>query len=485
MNTSRKNFFEYLAVTAVLFTFFAYFSVRIWDIDFWWHIAAGREMVASGAIPSQDPFGVYDAANNWGQTVLRGQWLGQVLLYAIYRAFDFDGIIIFRALVLTLSLGVVYWRCCLLQVGLPWRFGLLALTGLAVLSHTGERPQLFSFLALSLLCLLLDGYARTSKRWLLYCVPAVFLFWANSHGAVIFGEVVLLLFAAGHCLQRRSTDHPLSASERKLWLVIVGLSLLALVIAPNGLTTLKYIAFSENRLVRDRMSEYTPPWSLWPATQYYWAFFVVALLSLGKFFNRDGMRYLLLILPAALLSVTAYRYIPMFALLAAPYIALGWGKLLPRLHLSSGVMNAVAIVLATASLGYGIQQGRVWQHGVQEDKYPAAAMTYIQQHHLSGKVFNTMTWGGYLTWHLAPAITVFLDGRVLDPSRIEPYTHILWMTAAGQQFFEQGNFDLVLIPPGNVFTKEAYPLVNYLLNRPDWRLIQQDANTYFFARVTM
>jgi hypothetical protein len=71
---------------------------------------------------------------------------------------------------------------------------------------------------------------------------------------------------------------------------------------------------------------------------------------------------------------------------------------------------------------------------------------------------------------------------MLDPTRIVPYTHILWTTPDGQRFFEQENFDLALVPYGNVFTGEHYPLVAFLQNHPDWQAVYQDATGYLFVR---
>ena len=70
----ERKYLEYLALAALLTTFFGFFAVKVWDIDFWWHIAAGRDVLEKGAIPSVDPFGVYDAGNVWGQTILKSQW---------------------------------------------------------------------------------------------------------------------------------------------------------------------------------------------------------------------------------------------------------------------------------------------------------------------------------------------------------------------------------------------------------------------------
>lgn len=482
LNTRYQRYLEYLAVTALLLTFLGYFAVRIWDIDFWWHLAAGREIIAAGAIPGQDPFGVYDAASNWGQTVLKSQWLGQVLLYSIYRYLGFDGIIFFRAAMLTACLGIVYWRCRILRVQPLPTMITLALAGLAILSHTGERPQLFSFLYLSLAFLLLDVHVQTARRWPLYLVPPLFFLWANSHGGVIYGEAMLCLFAAAYLLENRLLADNSAVRQTRLIFLVAGLSIAALLIAPSGLATLKYLAFPENRQIRERMSEYLSPWSLWPATLYFWVFFSVAIVSLAGFFSKAHLKQGILVGAAALISLTAYRYIPLFVLLASPYIAASLGRLLRRVQPPTTAVALTVLVVALSFLAYGYKHDRVFQHGIMANKYPVAETALIKENNLTGRIFNTMNWGGYLTWNLSPAVTVFLDGRVLDPNRIEAYTNILWMTPEGRVFFDQANFDLVLLPPGNAFTGESYPLVAYLLNNSDWRTLYRSNAGYLFMR---
>ncbi len=483
MNINRNHrHLEFMAAALLLVTFFAYFAVRIWDIDFWWHIAAGREIVAAGAIPSRDPFGVYDAANNWGQTVLKSQWLGQVLLFWIYRFLGLDGIIYFRAALLTACLGIVYWRCRIANAGLMPTMLILALAGIVISTHTGERPQLFSFAYLSLTFLLIDLHLQTTRDWPLYLLPPLFLVWANSHGGVVYGEAMLVLFGGSRLLERMIGDGTRTLVPDKKILFVIGLCIAALLIAPNGLTTLKYIAFPENQLIRDRMSEYMSPWSLWPETIYYWIFFGICIISLPGFFNRAYFKQGILVVSAALISLTAYRYIPLFILLAAPYIASSIGRIFRRIQVPQTAVSMIVIAASLLFLVYGFKQNRVFQHGIMESKFPVAETALIKANHLTGRMFNTMNWGGYLTWNLSPAVTVFLDGRVLDPNRIEAYSNILWLTPEGRQFLEQESFDLVLIPPGNSFTGERYPLVDYLLNSPDWKIVYQSSSGYLFAR---
>jgi hypothetical protein len=484
----RKYYLEYLALVALLITFFGFFAVKVWDIDFWWHIASGRNILENGAIPSVDPFGVYDAANVWGQTVLKSQWLGQVLLYSVYRWFDVDGVILFRAGVLSLCLAIVYLRCRLAATASLFSFAMTALAGLAILQHTGERPQLFSFLYLSLIFLLLDGFMHSGRRWLIYCIPLVMLVWSNTHAGAVLGVVALGLFGTGHVLENRWSGERFNTPQLSLLFMIMCLSAVALVCTPNGLATIMRIIFVENIFfvegnpLRDRVSEYAYPWSLWPATLYYWVFIGVTLVSLPGFFNKTYLKQGIVVFAIGMISLTGYRYIPLFVLLAAPYVAASLNRMLSRIKPPDIAVNLFVLVVALAFLGYGFKQERVFQHGMQEGRFPVGAVAFIKANKLGGKMFNTMNWGGYLIWQLPGTATVFIDGRILDPRRLVPYTHILWMTPEGKLFFEQANFDLVLVPNGNAFSGERYPIVAYLQNHTGWQVVYQDKAGYLFAR---
>jgi len=479
---NKRSYLENLALAALLLTFFGNFAVKVWDIDFWWHIAAGRNILESGTIPSKDPFGVYDADSVLGQTILKSQWLGQVMLYEVFRWFDLDGIIFFRAGLLTLCLAIVYLRCRLAGTASLYGFGITALAGMAILHHTGERPQLFSFLFMALIFLLLDLFNANGRRWQLYCIPLVMLLWSNTHGGAVLGMVALGLFGAVYILENRFACGRFNTHENRQMLFVVSLSAVVLLLAPNGFSTLEHIVALESNPIRDRTSEYASPLVMWQAAMLYWVFIGVALLSLPGYINRTSWKQGTLVFVMGIVSLTGYRYIPFFVLLAAPYVAASLERLLRRYKPYASIVNLSVLLIALSLLGYGLKQGRVFQHGMAENKFPAGAVAFIKANKLGGKIFNTMNWGGYLIWNLTGTITVFTDGRMLDTTRIIPYTHILWMTPEGRRFFEQEGFDLALVPYGNIFTGEHYPLVEYLRNNPDWLTAYQDATGYLFVR---
>ena len=479
---NKRNQLEYITIVALLVTFFGYFAVKVWDIDFWWHIAAGRNILERGEIPNTDPFSVYDADNVWGQTILKSQWLGQVILYSVFNWLDLDGIIYLRAGVLTLCLYIVYLRCRLFGTASLYSLAITALAGMSILQHTGERPQLFSFLYSSLIFLLIDGFVRKGNRWLLYCIPLVMLLWSNTHGGAVLGEVALSLFGAVYIAESRLASGRFNTPEIRLMLWIVFLSGLALILSPNGLTTFKHIIALESNPIRNRTSEYASPLEIWRAALPYWVFFCIALLSIPGLFGSKQLKQGAVVIVLGIVSLTGYRYIPFFILISAPYVAASLQHLLRRIKPNEVAVNLTMLLIAVMFLGYGFKHEKVFQHGVVENKFPAGAVEFMKANKLVGKTFNTMNWGGYLIWNLNGAINVFVDGRMLDPARIVPYTHILWVTKEGQHFFQQGDFDLALVPYGNMFTGERYPLVNYLQSRPDWLTAYRDETGYLFVR---
>ena len=478
----KRDTSEYWALVSVLIAFFGFFSVRVWDIDFWWHLAAGKYILESVSIPSVDPFGVYDASSVWGQTVLKSQWLGQVMLYSIYRFFDIDGIILFRAAILTACLFTVYWRCRIAGTGAVFALPLVALSGLAILMHTGERPQLFSFLYCSLIFLLLDMYIISGRKWALYFVPLVMLLWSNTHGGAFLGEVALSLFGAGFIAENTLREKHFSWSGNGPMLVVVAMGATALLLTPNGTTTFRYLVELQNNPIRAQTSEYASNWVLWPVTMYYWAFFGVAFISLYGLFNRAFIKQGMVVFIIGAISMTGFRFIPFFVLISAPYVAASLNRMLANIQFPSRQMNALLFIVACVCLVIGVRQHRVFQFGIQEQRFPVGAANFIEANRLGGRTFTSMNWGGYLIWKLGDRVSVFVDGRLLDPGRIAPYTNILWTTPEGLQYFRQAGFDMVLVPPSNTFDAERYPLIAYLSEQPEWQAVYQDRESYLFVR---
>jgi hypothetical protein len=469
----------------LLLAFAGLFAQPLWDSDFWWHVAAGRIVANDLTLPQGDPFGVFEASGVRVDTVLRGQWLGQLALYFVFDRFGVDGVIVFRTALLVACLAAVYLRCLRLGAGAPLALLMLLISGATLVLFTGERPQLLSFLLGSLALLLLDEYRVGGRRQALLAVPLVVLVWANTHGAMLLGGLVLALHAAGELLRARLAPGARPGPDRALVLAAT-VAVACTLLSPNGIQTHLYLLQLEGSELQQRTSEYVSPLLAWKQLQmplpFYWTLLLLALATLPECLRRARFGDALVVMALGAISLGGLRYVPFFVLLASPYVALAARQQLERLKAPPQLAWALAVIAGGAVLLARPGPGGFFERGLAPRRFPEAAIAALEESGARGRVFSSLEWGGFVLWHLQPEVVPFVDGRMLDPRKLVPYTHILWTTPEGIAFFSRGRFDFVLIPRANRFSGETYPLNGYLLGHPGWRVLHEDELGYLFAR---
>lgn len=469
-----------------------YFAIPLWDSDFWWHIASGREIVQNG-IPSVDPFGVFaatDAVRN--DTVLKGQWLGQVVLYGLFDVGGVNTVIAFRVLVLLTCLGLVLWRSRLLAAGPLVLWPVLAVVALLATNFGGERPQLLSFLFASLFFTVLDYVEHSvdkagARRWLML-LPVITILWANSHGGVLLAVALLGLWSVLKLL-----DAQCSRQEKVHWWLATFAVVLASLATPNGIQTYLYLFDLEGSVLQTRTSEYISAFQLYTLGHVWLQFWVavyylLALLAAIMFVRQRRWIPLALLVFLGAISISSFRYFIFFLIIAAPYVVSGLQGLVRQWPLNKPrnmmMGHGLVIVLLLALLLVGLMRGNMFRGGFLEQKYPVAMADFVANNHLQGRSFNNMEWGGYLLWRLSPQVKMYIDGRMLDQTRFPPYTNILWATPPGVQEFERENFQLVMMPYHGRYDPQRYKLIDYLRTRPEWQLVYRDAKGVVFKRNT-
>lgn len=457
-------------------------AVPVWDSDFWWHLASGRWIWQAGALPTSDPFGVFGAANPVrSETVLRGQWLGQLLLYGLYQLGGTTAIVALRVGLLLASLLLAYDRMRRSAVPPLLALAMLALAGLCLQAYTGERPQLLSIFLASL-CFWLADAARTRPR-LCLALPPLGLLWANIHGGVVLGSLLIALLAAGMWWQSRR-GAPAERHAARWLLAAAALFGAATLLTPNGLAAYAYILDLQGSELQARTTEYVSAFKLWQLGQWQLQAWVGAVLLLAVagaagLLRRDPGKALLVLLLAAL-SVESFRYLVFLLVVGMPYAAAGLARLLavlPPLAARLRLAAACGLVLATLLVLLAQHAGRP-RGGIDAQRYPVALAPAAGT--LAGPGFNYMNWGGYLLWH-APALVPYIDGRMLEDARLIPYTHMLWVSPQGRLWFEQAGFGWVLIPYFDQHG-EVYALNHYLVSHPQWQLQAQSGNERLYVR---
>ncbi|HPL29390.1 MAG TPA: hypothetical protein PLG21_15175, partial [Anaerolineae bacterium] len=385
------------------------------DPDLWWHMATGRHIVADGRIPAFDVFSFTASSHRW----VTHEWLSDLLLYGGYQLVGLVGLGLFFTLVITAAFALVYLRCR----SKPVLAGCAVLLAALAASPTyGVRPQMFSLLFASLFLYILESTAGGGRRvWLLLPLTLV---WANLHSGFVAGLAIIGVAAVGEELEWLAGAGRLGGLPHRGWLaprarqlVLVALACLAAsLVTPNGVAAVAFpFGTLSNTPIQASIQEWASPnfhQSLaWPLG----AFWLALLGVLAASRRRLEATQLLLLVGASLATMYSMRHAVFLALVGAPLLAERAGELWPRPERAARPASRLAqqalwvvLGLLVVAAGWRIRLAAQRSAAAERELYPSAALAYMREHGIDGRVFNAYHWGGYLIWQ---GHQVFIDGR--------------------------------------------------------------------------
>lgn len=104
---NRHRGLEWALLAGIFALLAVYVSRSIWNIDVFWHIAAGRAFLEHGGIPSTDIFSAIEPDRTW----VTFQWGYQVWVYLLDEAGGLGLVRAMHAGVMFLSFGLFWWGC--------------------------------------------------------------------------------------------------------------------------------------------------------------------------------------------------------------------------------------------------------------------------------------------------------------------------------------------------------------------------------------
>jgi tetratricopeptide (TPR) repeat protein len=445
--TSKIN--ALLGWTAVLIGAGSWFHPAVAGSDLWWHLASGREILQTGGIPPVDSFSHTAAGEIW----TNHEWLWEVLYWGVYRLHP-DAVACLNFGVVLSVFGMAAWVARRVSGSL---FAAGAATWLAAAaSHwfLDIRPHVFSLLFVGILLV------TRERRWAPWLWPPLFLVWANLHSGFVFGLGLVGL----HVLFRTwevSRPRGRLVIPRAEWIGLAAASLIMLA-NPYGWRILEYPAAYLDSSSRFRtLIEWHPPgFGLDPRGFEGRFIYLLGAVALGVPRGLRRAPYLVALAGVAcLMALTARRFIPLFAVTAAPVAALGIAVVAEQARARLSVLGrpaahtglAAGAVLVGALLWYNVrffpQPLYRWTQG---ELYPAGAIQYL--HVLPDppkRLLNLYNWGGYVMLH-APEIPVFIDGRantVYGERIYNEYGRVYGAGPGYETILRKHQVDGVLAPP--------------------------------------
>lgn len=363
--------------------------------DTWWQLRAGQDIWHAHSVVLRDVY----SHTAYGAFWPNHEWLAEAIFYALYRAGGLAVLTLFAA-ALIVGGWAVSWR--LATGAIRERFLWVALALIPSSLWWEPRPHAFSLLFIITTVALI---ARRRLWWL----PPVFLVWANCHGGVLLGFVVL-----GAGLGAQTLLAP--RGWRRAVLVFL-VCMAAATITPLGLSFWSEIPKSLARIHLYPLDEWRRPGLTDLRMLPFWIIAAAFGYGLARNWRRlsratpqEAALYAcaLALLPMA---VSAIRNVGPFLMIACPAVTY-----LIRMRKAPAVAPAERPLLnlaiaATAAIAVAATLAWAYTNRIPRLRWapvPAGALAALSQ--CPDNLYNRYDEGGFLLW-FAQGRRVFMDGR--------------------------------------------------------------------------
>jgi hypothetical protein len=372
---------------------------------------------------------------------------------------------------------------------------LIIIAMMGMVANWTPRPQLLSFLLLAGLDYFLYRHINF-KRQPLWILVLSFALWGNLHGGFIWGVLLLFATLAGEIFNNLSNNQPkLNYSEIGNLGIWSALAVLAVSINPNGVSLWK-LPFQQVDVSLAIQEWLSPNFHQLYAHPSLWLLFLLIFglgfaekrISFTDLFKGLGFAYLFFFAQRNLVAYTIIilpiveRFLsPALANLA---IAPGMQKMQSRFaHFSSrgqipgkitAMINILLVGLFAALLlvySFVISLPKYMAH-----KVPVQATAWIKENQPQGPIFNSYTWGGYLTWQLRD-YPVFIDGRadLYGNEIIQEWLEISEGTEKGLALLESHQINLIFLEPYHALLGKLDP--------QEWVKVYADPQIVIYQRI--
>lgn len=405
MKLLHKNNIEYL-IYILLILWVALFIIRPTDIgtgDLGRHIKNG-EIIMQAFSNTEWPSGIF-YTNFYSYThpdfpFTNHHWASGLIFYIIFNLFGIVGLQVILFTIILATITIIFYlaiRNSNLYIATTIIF---FMTPILTARHD-LRPEIFSYLFLAILLLVIDTYRKKHNTKVLYALPLLFFLWANIHIYFIFGFFILavLLF------QEKS---------KKLTYFCLA-SILTACINPFGPKLLIY-PFTIFGNYGISVKEAAPILKAIPGMRHGEAliFFVsqatIALVLIYRYTKKKTIsKYdFILSLVFSVLAWIMIRNITMYSIVIVPILSFFLYEYISK---EKRYIFSIAIICLSLIISWPriIPSLNVMYLGIIKNTDEAA--NFIIKNNISGPLLNDFNSGGYAELYLFPKLKLFIDNR--------------------------------------------------------------------------
>ena len=454
------------------------------DADMWWHLRAGQDMWQSKSILLTDTFSYTRAGQPW----VNAFWISEIIFYLLYRLGGFFSLTVLVALTGAVTFYFLFRRMEGNKFVNAFVIILATVTAAPIWS---PRPQIFSFLILALLDGWLLNQIQKNEKHSLWILVPVFAFWANIHGGWIWGFLLLAAYIVGTALNNLSKENRFAPANWKFllhlmfWSLIAGL---AIGLNPNGISIWR-LPFTTATVSMQIQEWASPDFHQMEFQPLLWMLFLLIITAvLAK--PKTNWASLLKITGFAYLTFVSERNIAVFAIIAAPTLAEWTNSAIENIKADLSIhLDKEAAPLFSEKINMTFNTallvvigltafGRAYLVSIPTEvnkNVPVGAVEWLKENQVSGHLFNSYNWGGYLAWSL-PQSPVFIDGRadLYGNELINDWWNVVDGTPQGFAILDQWKVQTILLEP-------TWPIIK-LLPSAGWQEVYRDNISVIFVR---
>ncbi len=444
-----KNKAKYILIfLTFLFVFGMNLHFKDINHDIWMHIKTGEIIWNEKGLPENDVFSFTAQDNKW----VFHEWLAQLIFYFFYKTFGIQSLIVLKAVVVTITLFLLYR---LIDKNNRYLSMLaISLIAIGIRYHSFIRPHIFGWFFLVLTIYLI-------KKKKLIVLPLILIVWTNMHPSSILGFFIIALYMIKFYI-----------IDRKNKFIYCSIAcLFSLIISPLGLGIFKIINQSGIPIIKE--------WK--PFTYqsiYFWGylFFIIALFTLFILSKNKSPLEIILSIVLVYIGFSSRRHVALVYILLAPFF---YKRLIEFIKIKKSIKNnlmfiAIFSIIVLSPL-YMISN--YFSLKVPYYSYPVKSVAFIVDNDIKGNIFNEQGDGGFLLFWLYPHNKIFIDGRMETYGKrvISEYLTIAKNLPESKFLLKNYNVSIII-------TEKGIPLEKALFNDPEWVFIGDEKRNSLFLR---
>ena len=460
-----KKFLFYF--TLFLLIFVICLNSDKFDFDLWARLIAGMGVIEGGHVLKTD-FLSYTPVHVWYDH----EWGSGVIFYTFLKYFGPFSLIILETL-LYFGIFVLITRIIKLRTEFSTYnilFYVFPVLALEANFNNPIRCHLFSFFLFTLFIYFLE-YARKGKNFGLYLIPLIVIFWNNVHGGVVSGAGLLLMYALGEFLNKKSFA--------KYFITFI-VSAPLLLINPWGIDYIRFL-IEANSMQRPEVAEW---WGLFSKFHFFrqipFKIFMFAIIGIEilkfikisllaknakEWYEKLDKVKIILLLSTLFLAIKHVKLLPFFVITGTIFGYENFFKLINDIKLpkiKEGIVYAVLLIMCSVPVmvkNFSIPLNTV--------DYPVKEAEFIKINDIKGNILVNFGLGSYVSYKLYPNNLIFMDGRYEE-------VYYDYMVPLLKKFYlvnPYWNEILEKFPPDVMIIENYYPVYGVLSELEDWAKI--------------